>query len=596
MDHVISFLAVMLILIIVCLYGRHYFDINDDVMINDIISGSITGTPDPHSVQMLSPISAIFCFIYRINASFNWYGVILCFLQYLCIALIIDKTICLFQQAGVKWILGLGEALFFSGIMASHFLFIQYSFVCGLMPATSVVLILLHQETDQNLILATLLIWIAFMLRTEMLLLLSPYICAALCFRFLADPAKKIPLLKKYCRFALITVIGLLFCLFLNAISYSSKEWKAFLQYFNARTELYDFQSIPSYKEHQDFYEQLGLQESEQALLENYNFGLDDKIDAALLSDIASYSSSQRKAASSFANTLKTSFSDYLYQLHQFSLQGAYQYPGTYFPWNILLFLLYLGNLLLFLLPKDRMQHYKMPIALSLLCVLFLGRSAIWMFLYMRGRTPIRITHPLYLIELLLLLILFLLRSKEAFSLDMASQKLYLLILPPLAAILLVACVSLPNQLTLIRAETAAREETNDHYNQLYAYFAQNPNSYYLIDVYTSLYYHEGLETSPCTYSQRIFTPRAKSVPNFDLLGGWLCKSPLSDHKIMDLGYASMKDALMGENVFLVQDSATDISWLTDYYAAIHMRITVEKYTEIAGVFSIYQILPDSSR
>ena len=34
-----------------------YYDLNDDVLIKDIVSGAYTGTPDAHSIQMLYPIS-----------------------------------------------------------------------------------------------------------------------------------------------------------------------------------------------------------------------------------------------------------------------------------------------------------------------------------------------------------------------------------------------------------------------------------------------------------------------------------------------------------------------------------------------------------
>lgn len=62
--------------------------------------------------------------------------------------------------------------------------------------------------------------------------------------------------------------------------------WKCgmeeFFRLFNARTEVYDFKTadILKYEENKEFYDSSGLTEEEAALLGNYNYGVDDRIDA----------------------------------------------------------------------------------------------------------------------------------------------------------------------------------------------------------------------------------------------------------------------------------------------------------------------------
>ena len=60
---------------------------------------------------------------------------------------------------------------------------------------------------------------------------------------------------------------------------------------FDARTEVYDFKTadILKYEENKEFYDSLGLTEEEAALLGNYNYGVDDRIDAGLMERISAY-------------------------------------------------------------------------------------------------------------------------------------------------------------------------------------------------------------------------------------------------------------------------------------------------------------------
>ena len=42
-----------------------YYDLNDDVLIKDILSGVYSGTPDGHTMQLLYPLGALLALLYR---------------------------------------------------------------------------------------------------------------------------------------------------------------------------------------------------------------------------------------------------------------------------------------------------------------------------------------------------------------------------------------------------------------------------------------------------------------------------------------------------------------------------------------------------
>ena len=42
-----------------------YYDLNDDVLIKDILSGVYTGTPEGHTMQLLYPLGLLLSLLYR---------------------------------------------------------------------------------------------------------------------------------------------------------------------------------------------------------------------------------------------------------------------------------------------------------------------------------------------------------------------------------------------------------------------------------------------------------------------------------------------------------------------------------------------------
>ena len=55
-DMVIAGLLILLIGLFVAVRFDYYYDLNDDMLMKDIISGSYTGMPNGHNIQMLYPI------------------------------------------------------------------------------------------------------------------------------------------------------------------------------------------------------------------------------------------------------------------------------------------------------------------------------------------------------------------------------------------------------------------------------------------------------------------------------------------------------------------------------------------------------------
>ncbi len=576
LKRIIPVLTVVLVMIVMAICGDYYFDLNDDVLMKDILSGAYTGVPEGNNIQMLYPISAFISVLYRIVRPLDWYGIFLCLCQYLCVFIICNKVLSFCKSSKMRIVLSVMLPLFMLGVIGSHFVFVQYTFTCGLLSATATLLILTHEKKDKNLILAVALIAVAYLLRSEMLLLTLPMVGVAILIKWAITQKEFMTYVKLLVAIVLVVVVSQV----ANKIAYSSEEWKEFYRLFDARTELYDFQYIPEYADNSAFYESIGLSGSEWQLLVNYNFGIDDEINADTLNAVAAYADKLKTDEIPLPAQLRRAIKPYLYRLRYISYQKSYEYPMTDFPWNIVVFVLYIGTICAYLFPKNDRNKKQLLIMAGLLITLFACRSTLWLFIIVRGRDPIRITHPLYLMEIIILLGMILLKVRDKNRSAVVTAVI----------VALISLVSVPNQLSVISAEMQSRDKMRQHYATLDDYFEENSDKFYFVDVYTSVSCGEGMIEGETTFSEKMFDDVDNSFDNHDLMGGWASKCPLYYDKLEKAGFTSMQDALLQDNVFMVQNVAEDTQWIVDYYSEKGIDVGIEQVDTVADAFGIYSI------
>lgn len=591
MNYIASAVLTLLVLVLVAFLGDFYFDLNDDVLMKDILSGAYTGVPEGHNIQMLYPISAFIALFYRAYRGLDWYGIFLCVCQFGCLFILLSRVIKVCTEKKIKFISACAVLFLFVGGILPHLLFVQYTFTCGLLSATAAFLIMTGDEGKKSdLVPAVFLIVIAYLLRSEMLLLTLPIVGVGILIRFcqsrmlicdrysegiqISTYGEKRSLFKRYVCLCLAIVIGLAVSSVWHHLAYSSPQWKEFDALFDARTELYDFQYIPEYAENKGFYDEIQLSEPEQQLLVNYNYGIDDEIDTNTLRSVAEYADKLKTDEVPFFTRLLQSVPLYLYRLRHVAYQKSYEYPMTDAPLNIIAGVLYLGTAVLCLLSKDKK---KAVLSFLLVVLLFACRSTLWLYIIVRGRDPIRITHPLYIMEIAVLLGMILTWQKEKKPVIIAA----------LAAVIIAFAAFIPNQLSVIRDEMAQRDKMRVHYDALYEYFEDHPDDFYFVDVYTSVSATDGDEK---TFSEKMFSDVDNSFANHDLMGGWASKSPLYYKKIDRAGFSSMQDAILQDNVYVVSKTVNDIEWLKEYYLDKGINVEVNRIDEVSDAFIIYKV------
>ena len=601
MSIIVSAVAVLAMMVVTLMFGDYFFDLNDDVLMKDILSGAYTGTPEGHNIQMLYPISGFISLLYKTGINLDWYGIFLCFIQYLCLFFMLSALISRASDTWKKILCAISFILVCLGFFWPHLLYVQYTVVCGLMSGTAAFLILTAKENKKNNIIALILLFVAYLIRSEMLLLTLPMVGVAILIKWalsrleyygdsmVSHVGEKKKLFRRYLGLCLTLVLGLLVCGGLHKLAYSRADWKEFNRLFDNRTELYDFQYIPDYAQNKDFYDSIGLSESEQQLLVNYNFALDDEINADTLGAIAEYAAQTKSADAPLTDRLRKAFSLYVYRMHYVAAPVFYEYPMTDFPWNVCVILLYLAVFATLFIKHKGEAHYK-KVGLGLIATLIACRSVLWLYIIIRGRDPIRITHPLYLIEMVILtgMLMLVLGSSEAEGYKKSIESKIAAVIAIVLGI--VGAIAIPMQGRVINHENMIRQAMLDRYQALYDYFDANKESYYLIDVYTSVSLGEAVTEEAATFSEKMFERVDNSFANHDLLGGWASKSPIYRQKLEKAGYTNVQDALLSEGVYYVQNKTFDNSWLIDYYHEKGVEVSLDKIDEIADVFEIYKV------
>ncbi|MBQ6786549.1 MAG: hypothetical protein IJO85_02375 [Lachnospiraceae bacterium] len=541
-----------------------YYDLNDDTTIKDIISGAYTGSPSGYSVQMLFPLSFCISLCYRAIPGVPWYGLFLCVCQFGAWVLIAWRATGLVKKQWQQVVALCFETVIFFGLLIRQLVIVQYSVTSGICMATAIFLYLTGEEKEtpgqylkQNIV-SILLVILAFMIRTEMCIMLLPFLLlAGFCEWMTQEKIVTVRNVKRYLYLIGAALLGMVAVLSIDRLSIATsterETWQSFQSFFDERTSLYDFYGIPSYEEHMEFYEKIGLSRESYALLENYNFSMDESINENLLADIVQYQEKMAKTEQGLAITAgfisKNSLSEaiWLYKEQLLNMKsGVYAY---------ILLAAYISFILLAGGRKKSGCYWKIILLLVI-------RSILWIYLFMVDRALDRITCPLLVTEINVLLGWII---KESIQAKPSAKNFVSVKMQALGAYgLLSLCAGLALYMNVQKtvAEYEARERVNSRWESLIEYCMEHENAYYVVDVYSSTSY-DGV-----SYSEKIFKNVDNSYRNFDLCGGWLSKSPLMHTKLKKMQITDIESALYtGEQAYFVAAPDKDLTWLIDYYA-----------------------------
>lgn len=566
-------LATLLILVLILLKTMNFvFVSNDDIFLQAILSGKITGMPDAHAIYILYPLAWLIALFYKIFPQINWYGFFIVGMHLVCWGVVLYRMLII---ADTKWkqVRNLFLALFFLIFLDLQWLvFSQYTALASIIACTAFFCIITvkNQNRLKEYILPVALFSISFMLRSNAALMCLPFALIFMLFKLIyyyfdqKDIKAAKELVITYAKVLLLLVILFVGTYTVDKLAYQAEEWKYYNEYNDYRTEVYDYYMYPSYEDNVDFYQSIGIEKEEMYLVQTMNLDLNLEITSETLNAIYDRSKQVKIDSLQYTNVSKKIIYDYLDSFEDVNRE------------MIVVYLLY-GALLIFTLMKKKNSYA------SGLILTFLLRTGMRCYLIYMNRFPDRVSSPLTIIELITLfgILFFILKNDVKDEHENEKMKM--------GYVLGIAIITL----FILALLGDTYKENKDRYVELIAedswadnvlpHITADPEHTYLFDVYS---------LSPV----KSYVFDQNQIPeNLIVLGGWLQESPLLEMQYLNRYEGQIDETFfLTEDTYFIQSAILPITWLEDYSLSMGYRVELEVVDQIykgdRAIYTIYNL------
>lgn len=244
------------------------YSTNDDRMIAEIVSGQFTGKPESYGIQMTYGFTWFLSKLYEITRSFNWYGIVLIGVQIFSFGSILYRI----QSFEKKWkgkiYLLTAAILLYVGLWLKVYVQLTYTTTAAFVGMAAIFWYATSKANWKNVLMTVLLANIAFCIRPNIFYMFVP--ATGLVYLWKMFGKKEIKKLTIVAPFAVLAVTAVLFVI--NAAAYSKEGWNEFRDFFDVRTNVYDYYDLRPYGENPELYEPYGISEEEFNMMRVYNY------------------------------------------------------------------------------------------------------------------------------------------------------------------------------------------------------------------------------------------------------------------------------------------------------------------------------------
>ncbi len=390
-DALLALLSSTCFMILVYLRAGLAYELNDDVCINQILSGTITGEPDAHAIYVNYGLSKVLSWLYSITVNVPWYGIFLVSLLGISYSLIIYSFLsrCNTILAKLETMALLFGGIFLTAIYSSSQ--IQYTAVAAWAAIAGFCFLCLHYKSKRAYILFFVFELLAFLLRRDAMLMMQPvgfsvFGSLVLFDRELEKKQKLVEYAKTISAVLLCFLLGFLF----NIIGYHSEEWDEYFAYNDARTTIYDYYEVPEYEEVADILDKYALTEKDYVGFSNY-LNVGSRFPSECAKEIADYV---------VMNSPKEDFSQKLLRVAEDLIpkDDLINTVGIYAVLAIVLIAILLARRYYLFLP---------------FLAIIGSHVVVWGYLAYRGRMLARVLYPLISGELVFLLVVYMIAKSN---------------------------------------------------------------------------------------------------------------------------------------------------------------------------------------
>lgn len=525
---------------------------NDDMYLQAIVSGELSGTPDAHMIYSNYILGQILSLLYRLTPAIPWYGIYLVGVCFVCAWIILYRCLSECRKICTKAAVSVLFLILSFCAIFRHIAMIQYTVVAAIAGGTAVFYALTidiqsdKKQLIREYIVVAALAFVSLIIRDKVFFMMVPFAACGWFGKWITDKNKsKAKNIRYVVLLAGIVCLMLLVCT-ADRLTYltcsDNTEWQEYFRYNKAREQIMDYNSFPDYDSNREFYNDLGISREAYEGVSKYYLTLPQKnLNSETMPVIAD------KAITVSRGT--QTFREHITDVMQNFIRCNLNYSDR--PMNIVVYGMWMCLAVTVVLLKNKSMLLQ-------LLLLFVTRMSMWIFIIRQGRYPDRITQGLYFVELVMLVAIFILNSKDIADRGL-SKKICMW-----GAFVIVGVISLyigiPKAIA-VKGENAGKLFFGTSYQQLKEYCAGNKDNIYLIDM-----------NSASFFSASIFESVEGNngiCDNLLPMGSWVNISPLITDNLKRYGVKDItKDLMDNEHVYFVfKDSeATPKQYLTDFY------------------------------
>lgn len=244
------------------------YSTNDDRMIAEIVSGQFTGNPESYGIQMTFGFTWFLSKLYEVTRAFNWYGIVLIGVQMFSFGTVLYRL----QSFKEKWIskvyVLLLAIVLYVILWLKVYVQLTYTTTAAFVGMAAIFWYATSKSNWKNIFIAVLLANIAFSIRPNIFYMFVP--ATGLVYLWKLIGKKDLKKTTIAAPFVILAVTAVLFVV--NASAYSKEGWKEFRDFFDVRTNVYDYYDLLPYSEYPELYEPYGISEEEFNMMRVYNY------------------------------------------------------------------------------------------------------------------------------------------------------------------------------------------------------------------------------------------------------------------------------------------------------------------------------------
>ncbi len=558
LEYVLSAIFTLCAMSLISTQFTYLCDTNDDVLMRNIVSGMYTGTPDAHLVYIMYPLGCILKACYGLSAKIAWYDGFMIGLHYICWFLLAARVGSCFQGKGKKTVGVTLTFLLFALIDLPYMVTHQYTVLAAWLGVVALFwMITDHSSGTKEFILTHIVTVMALLLclwlRKQVFLMVIPFLALIILYRLYKE--RKLNGKKMFCQYAGfvgVILIAIVVSFVIDKNAYASEEWKDYLAYNEARTEIYDYYQAPPYDAFADSYGELGYSAADYEVIASYNIGLMPDVDTKTLQTFATWSEEYARWQEQFYSVYRKT----VFELCESILYNSVQ------PIGIMLLMLYAGCFV-WAYVKNKKEEAVTVFALALFQCLFVA------YFLWKGRFPEHVSYGFYLLQFVFLCGLVIRNIKELREIKKRKECFWPVLIMGIIFIVAVNFGMYRYKTTLDenRAELVVIEE----WETIKKYCAEHQDMDYFLKL-----------NAVGGYTEAMFKKDVVPAENTHYLGTWLLNSPLYEERLQNRGISDVGAYLAtGGNAAMIQLGDEDTLWLTEFYREQGYTGTIEAVDSI---------------